>query len=142
MFIVSVHVPELKVSVGVQSQGAVQFNISILWVSISVHPFASVTVNVMVINPGEYEAPLTVSDDPVPEFTPFIFQRYVYGDVPPVMLDDSVVEADVHNVVAPVIFTSYDPHGFEQLNVLDAVTGVVQHPVTVTEYVPADTVIA
>ena len=58
-----------------QSHGAVQFKISMLCVSISVQPFASVTVNVMVINPGEYDAPLTVSDELVPELTPFIFHK-------------------------------------------------------------------
>ena len=74
--------------------------------SISVHPLASVTVSVMVITPGEYDAPLIFSVDPVPELTPFIFHWYIYGAVPDVMLADSVVVDVVHSVVAPVIFTS------------------------------------
>jgi hypothetical protein len=52
--------------------------------------------------------------------------------VPPVIDEFSVVLAFVQRVVAPVMATSYDVQGFEQLNVFDAVMGVVQHPVTVT----------
>jgi hypothetical protein len=136
MFSVNWQVPELNVNVGVQSQAVEHDCISTIWVSMSVHPFESVTVSDIVSNPGEYDAPFKFSVDPVPLLTPLIFQRYVNGDDPPLIDADSVVLALVQSVVAPVILMSKPAHGFEQVTVFDAVTGVVQHPVTVTVYVP------
>jgi hypothetical protein len=132
MFNVKVQAPELNVNVGVQSHAVEQLCTSTIWVSISVHPLASVTVSDMVSKPGEYDAPLMFNVDPVPLFTPLIFHKYVNGDDPPLIDADNVVLAFVQTVVAPEILMSKPAHGFEHVTVFDAVTGVVQHPVTVT----------